>query len=67
VLGPVFMFCTPGLVFGGTKGVDSCFHLFSFPDSFSAVHRVSSLVFLFCAPDLIFDGTEGIGYRFHVL
>jgi hypothetical protein len=25
--GPVFMFCTPGLVFDGTKGVGSCFHV----------------------------------------
>jgi hypothetical protein len=67
VSGPVFMFCTPGLVFGGTMCVGSCFHVFSFPDSFSAVHRVSGPVFLFCAPDLIFDGTDDIGYRFHVL
>jgi hypothetical protein len=26
VSGPVFMFCTPGLIFGGTKGVGSRFH-----------------------------------------
>jgi hypothetical protein len=26
-LGPVFMFCAPGLVFGGTKGVRSRFHV----------------------------------------
>jgi hypothetical protein len=25
--GPVFVFCTPGLIFGGTEGVVSCFHL----------------------------------------
>jgi hypothetical protein len=25
--GPVFMFCTPGLIFGGTDGVRSCFHV----------------------------------------
>jgi hypothetical protein len=25
---PVFMFCTPGLVFDGTEGVGSCFHVF---------------------------------------
>jgi hypothetical protein len=25
--GPVFMFCAPGLVFGGTEGVGSCFHI----------------------------------------
>jgi hypothetical protein len=26
--GPVFMFCTPGLIFGRTKGVSFCFHVF---------------------------------------
>jgi hypothetical protein len=25
--GPVFMFCAPGLVFGGTEGVTSCIHV----------------------------------------
>jgi hypothetical protein len=24
---PVFMFCTPALIFGGTEGVQSCFHV----------------------------------------
>jgi hypothetical protein len=27
VPGPVFMFCEPGLVFDGTKGIGSCFHI----------------------------------------
>jgi hypothetical protein len=27
VSGPVFMFCTPELYFGGTEGVGSCFHV----------------------------------------
>jgi hypothetical protein len=26
-LGPVFMFCAPGLIFGGTEGVGSRFHV----------------------------------------
>jgi hypothetical protein len=26
-LGPVFMFCAPGLVFGGTEGLESRFHV----------------------------------------
>jgi hypothetical protein len=26
-LGPVFMFCAPGLMFGGTEGVESRFHV----------------------------------------
>jgi hypothetical protein len=25
--GPVFMFCAPGYIFGGTEGVGSCFHV----------------------------------------
>jgi hypothetical protein len=25
--GPVFMFCAPGLIFGGTRGIGSCFHV----------------------------------------
>jgi hypothetical protein len=29
VSGPVFRFCAPGLVFGGTEGVRSLFHVFS--------------------------------------
>jgi hypothetical protein len=65
--GPVFMFCTPGLIFGGTEGVSSRFHVFSFPDSFSAVRWVPGLVFKFCAPGLIFGGTEGIRSHIHVL
>jgi hypothetical protein len=30
--GPVFMFCAPGLVFGGNEGVGSLFHVFALPD-----------------------------------
>jgi hypothetical protein len=74
----VFMFCAPVLVFVGTDGVGSRFHIlrsrspfpfscFALPDSFPAVPRASGPVFIFCAPVLIFDGTEVIGSRFHVL
>jgi hypothetical protein len=45
--GPVFIFCTLGLMFGGTKGVDSRFHVFSFLDSFSAVQSLPGPVFIF--------------------
>jgi hypothetical protein len=27
VSGPVFMFCAPRLIFGGTEGIGSCFHV----------------------------------------
>jgi hypothetical protein len=59
--GPVFMFCTSGLVFCGTEGVASCFHVFSFPDSFSGP------ALMFCVPGLVFDDTEGVRPHFHVL
>jgi hypothetical protein len=64
--GPVFKFCAPRLIFGGTEGVDSSFHVLR-PDSFSAVPGASSPVFKVCASSLIFDGTAGIGSRFIIL
>jgi hypothetical protein len=60
------MSCAPGLVSGLTKVVGSYFHVLSFPDSFSAVHRVSGPVFMFCDLGLVFGGAEGVGSRFHV-
>jgi hypothetical protein len=48
--GPVFMFCAPGLIFGGTEGVGFSFSNFALPDSFSAVLRASDPVFIFFAP-----------------
>jgi hypothetical protein len=72
--GPVFMFCAPRLVFGGTDEVHSHFHVLRsesrfrrFRDSFSAVPRASGPVFIFCVPVLIFGNTEGVSSRFHVL
>jgi hypothetical protein len=65
--GPVFMFCAPGLVFGGNEVVVSRFHVLRVRTHFSAVPRASGPVFMFCAPGLIFGGTEGVGSRFHVL
>jgi ribosomal protein L14 len=32
--GPVFMFCVPGLVFGGSEGVESRFHVLPFRERF---------------------------------
>jgi hypothetical protein len=62
--GPVFMFCAPGLVFGGTGIVRSRFAL---PDSFSRVAGASGPVFLFCASGLVFGGSEDVWSNFHVL
>jgi hypothetical protein len=70
---PLFIFCTPRLILGGTEGAVSSFHLLRSPVhfgrergcqvhfsySFSAVPRAPSLIFLFCAPGLISGGTEG--------
>jgi hypothetical protein len=60
------MFCAPGLVFGVTEGVGSCF-LVARPNSFSALPRASGLFFMFCALGLIFGGVVGVGSCFHVL
>jgi hypothetical protein len=62
---PVFMFCTPGLVFGGTDGVGS---RFLFLRSRAHFRRYRGRpVFMFCAPGLIFGRNDGVGFRFHVL
>jgi hypothetical protein len=65
-LGPVFIFCVRGLVFGGTEGVVFHFHVLHARIGFSAIPRESGPVFMFCAPGLVFGGTEGVGCRFHV-
>jgi hypothetical protein len=76
-LGPVFMFCAPGLIFGGYVGSWTRFRLyrarrvtfscFALPDSFPAVPRALGPVFMFCAPGLGVSGNGGVGPRFHVL
>jgi hypothetical protein len=66
VSAPVFMFCSPGLIFGGTEGVGSC-SCFAHLNSFSAVPTTLGPVFMFCVPRHVFGGVEGVGSRFHVL
>jgi hypothetical protein len=56
---PIFIFCDPVLIFGGTESVESRFHVFRSRTFFFAVPRASG--FVFYAPELIFDGTEGVG------
>jgi hypothetical protein len=63
---PVFMFCAPGLAFGGTEGVGSC-TFSAVLNSFSAVPTASGLVFMFCVLRHVFVGVEGVGSRFLVL
>jgi hypothetical protein len=66
VSGPIFMFCVPVLVFGGTEGVGSCCHVL-LSDSFSAVPRASGPVLMFRGSGQVFVGTEGVDSRFRVL
>jgi hypothetical protein len=61
------MCCAPGLIFGGTEGVRSRFHIFSLPDKFLGVPRASGPFFMFCAPGLVFGGTMGVGSRLNIL
>jgi hypothetical protein len=42
VSGPVFMFCTPGLIFGGTEGVGSRFHVLPARTRFRGTEGVGS-------------------------
>jgi hypothetical protein len=45
--GPVLIFYTPELIFGGTEGRRVPFSCFALPDSFSTVPRSSGPVFMF--------------------
>jgi hypothetical protein len=62
-----FMFCFPGLVFGGIEGAGSRFLGLALPDSFSAVPMAFSPVFMFFDIGHVFCGTEGVGSLFNVL
>jgi hypothetical protein len=65
--GNVFMFCTPGLVFGGTEGVGSCFHILPARTNFRRYRGCRVPFSCFVRPDSFFGGPEGVGSRFHVL
>jgi hypothetical protein len=80
---PVFMFCAPGLVFGGAECLFHVlrtrtsfrryrrrrvpFSCFARPDSDSAVPKPSGLVFKLCDPGIIFGDTEGVKSHFQVV
>jgi hypothetical protein len=74
VSGPILMFCPAGLIFSGTEGVRSLFHVLRFgtnisavlSDPFSSELSTSSSVFMFCAPGLVFGYTEGVRSHFHI-
>jgi hypothetical protein len=65
-LGLVFMFSTPVLIFDGTEGVSSRFHVLRSQSRFRR-YRGRRVPFSCFAPKLIFDGTEGVTSRFHAL
>jgi hypothetical protein len=64
--GPVFMFCVPVLIFGGTGCVGSHFNVLRAHNHFRR-YRGRRVPFSCFAPKLICDGTECVGSRFHVL
>jgi hypothetical protein len=63
--GSVFIFSSPGLVFDGTEGVGSRFHVLRARTIFRRYRGCR--VPLFCAPGLLFDGAECVGSLIHVL
>jgi hypothetical protein len=81
-LDPVFIFLTPGLVFGGTEGIDSNFHISRSRTRFrwyrgcqihctclalpNSLELAPVSFFMFRAPRLIFGGTEGVSFSFHI-
>jgi hypothetical protein len=75
----VFMFCAPRLIFGGTEGVGSRFHILRSWTHFRR-YRVRQVRFscfacldsfstvpIFSAPGHVFGGAEGVGSCSHVL
>jgi hypothetical protein len=65
--GPVFVFCAPRLVFGGTGGVGSIFPIFCAPRHvFCGAEGVGSRSHVLRSGH-IFGGSEGVGSCFHVL
>jgi hypothetical protein len=71
------LFCLPGLIFGGSEGVVSRYHVLRVQTHFRAVpmtsgpvfmfSRASDPLFMFCAPRLIFGGTGDVVSCFYVL
>jgi hypothetical protein len=65
--GPVFMYCAPELVLGGTAGAGSSLQVLCSCTRFRWYYERRVPLFMFCAHGLVFGGTEGVGFRFHVL
>jgi hypothetical protein len=54
--GPVFMFCAPGIVFGGIEGIGSCFHLLCSLTLFRRYRGRRVPFSCFALPDSFCDG-----------
>jgi hypothetical protein len=65
--GPVFMFCAPGLVFGGTEGVRSRCDLLRTRTRFWRYRGRRVMFSCFALPNLFSAVPRGFGSRFHVL
>jgi hypothetical protein len=65
--GAVLMFCTPGLVFGGTECIRSRFRVLRARTHFLRYRWRRVPFSSFCALGLVFGGTEGVGSLFHIL
>jgi hypothetical protein len=65
--GPVFMFCAPGLGFGCTEGVGSCFLILCSRTRIQWCRARRVPFSCFALPNSVFGGTDGVGSRFHVL
>jgi hypothetical protein len=64
---PVLMFCVPGLVFGCTGGVVSCFHVLLARTRFRRYRGLRVPFSSFGVPRLVFGDTEVVVSLFHVL
>jgi hypothetical protein len=60
---PIFMFCVPGHIFGGTEGVGSRFHVLCARTHFRR-YRGSRVAFSSFSPVLVFDDTESVDSHF---
>jgi hypothetical protein len=65
--GPVFMFCDPRPIFGGTDGVGSLFHVFRPQIGFRLYRRRWVSFLCFALPDTFFVSPELVEFCFHVL
>jgi hypothetical protein len=61
------MFCAPELIFSGTEGVPSRFHVFRSRTCFRRYRGRRVPFFMFYAPGLVFGGTDGIWSRLNDL